>query len=309
MKKVFVTCDMGLFRGCEWYGKVEVDHALCKDIRTLDVADLRDHDAVIHLAALSNDPMGNVNPRLTEDINHKGAVYVARLAKLAGVKRFLFAGSCSVYGKGEKLHLDETAPLAPLTPYAKSKVDAEADILALKDLHFTPVSLRLATAYGSSPLLRLDLVVNQLVAMAYTEGRIALNSDGSSWRPLIHCKDIAAAFVSFLFADAALVKGEAFNVGTENTQIFALARMIQEFFPHSHITFGSDSTPDPRSYCVTFDKLKKALPAFQPHYSLQKGIGELIRDFQVYGLSQKELFSSKFIRLKHLEETRVLSVF
>ena len=192
-----VGCDLQLFEGCNWEPLVEPDRELIKDVRTIETRDLDGCECVMHLAAISNDPMGELNAQLTFDINRDASIRLARMAKQAGVPRFLFAGSCSVYGKGEKLDLDEDDPLNPLTAYARSKIETEQAVSELADASFTPVYLRNATAYGHSPMLRIDLVVNNLLASAMAYGEIRIQSDGSPWRPLIHCRDIARAFAAF----------------------------------------------------------------------------------------------------------------
>ncbi len=214
-------CDLGLFDGCEWEKVVPADRELHKDVRLISLEDLAGHDCVMHLAALSNDPMGEVDAAATYAINRDASIRIAQLAKKAGVPRYLFAASCSVYGAGQKLDLDENDPLNPLTAYAKSKIETEQAVSKLADENFTPAYLRNATAYGHSPMLRIDLVVNNLLACAVATGEIRIMSDGSPWRPLIHCRDIARAFVAFMNAPKARIHNMAVNVGgnTENYQV------------------------------------------------------------------------------------------
>src|SRR3954465_1469804 len=214
-------CDIDLFSGCNWEPIPRADKDLVKDVRQITVDDLKGHDCVMHLAAISNDPMGAINSKLTFDINRDASIRIAQLAKKAGVPRYLFAGSCSVYGKGEKLDLDENDPLNPLTAYAKSKIETEKAVSELADENFSPAFLRNATAYGHSPMLRIDLVVNNLLACAVAIGEIRIMSDGSPWRPLIHCRDIARAFIAFLEAPRSVIHNQSVNVGgdEENYQV------------------------------------------------------------------------------------------
>src|SRR5262249_38994776 len=216
-----VGCDLKLFDGCHWEPMVVPDVDLAKDVRAVEARDLDGCDCVMHLAAISNDPMGDLDPRITLDINRDASIRLAETAKRAGVARFLFAGSCSIYGKGEKLDLDEGAPLTPLTVYAKSKIDPERAVSELADATFSPAYLRTATAYGHSPMLRIDLVVNNLLASALAYGEIRIQSDGSPWRPLVHCRDIARAFAAFGRAPRQVVHNRAVNVGgnSENYQV------------------------------------------------------------------------------------------
>ena len=216
-----IGCDLNLFEGCNWEPLVEPDRELIKDVRAVDARDLDGCDCVMHLAAISNDPMGEMNAQITFDVNRDASIRLAQLAKRAGVPRFLFSGSCSVYGKGEKLDLDENDPLNPLTAYARSKIETERAVSELADPSFTPVYLRNATAYGHSPMLRIDLVVNNLLASAMAYGEIRIQSDGSPWRPLIHCRDIARAFAAFARAPRETVHNKAVNVGanSENYQV------------------------------------------------------------------------------------------
>ena len=208
-----VGCDVGLFDGCNWEPVPQADHDIRKDIRNIEARDLDDCECVMHLAALSNDPMGAVDAALTLDVNRQASIRLAQIAKQAGVPRFLFAGSCSVYGKGQKLDMEESDPLTPLTAYAASKIDTEVAVMALADTTFTPAFLRNATAYGHSPMFRLDLVVNNLLGSALAYGEIRIQSDGTPWRPLIHCRDIARAFVAFAKAPREVIHNRAVNVG------------------------------------------------------------------------------------------------
>src|SRR6516165_1228175 len=228
-----IGCDLGLFQGCDWDPVVAPDRELIQDIRRVEARDLDGCDCVMHLAALSNDPMGAVNAGLTFAINREGSIRLAQLAKRAGVPRFLFAGSCSVYGQGEKLDLDEDDPLNPLTAYARSKIETEAAVAALADRNFSPTFLRNATAYGHSPMLRIDLVVNNLLASALAYGEIRIQSDGTPWRPLIHCRDIARAFLAFAKAAKASIHNRAVNVGAnrQNYQVKDVGDQVKRLVP------------------------------------------------------------------------------
>ena len=257
-----IGCDIGLFEGCNWEPMVEPDSELVKDIREVTALDLVNCDCVMHLAAISNDPMGEINAALTFDINRDASIRLAKIAKEAGVPRFLFAGSCSIYGKGEKLDLDENNPLNPLTAYARSKIETEQAVSELADESFTPVYLRNATAYGHSPMLRIDLVVNNLLASAMAYGEIRIQSDGSPWRPLIHCRDIARAFVAFAEAPREAVHNKAINVGgnSENYQVRDVGNQVQRLIPSAKVVYTGEVGADPRNYRVKFDLLSKVLP-------------------------------------------------
>ncbi|NGX58389.1 MAG: UDP-glucose 4-epimerase [Chlamydiae bacterium] len=297
-------CDCGLFAGCEWYPPTQSDEQWAIDFRELTSDFLTGFDTVIHLGAISNDPMGNMDPELTRSINLEGSIKLAHLAKEVGVERFLFAGSCSVYGQGESLDLDESSRMNPLTVYAESKIEAEKAILALADDSFSPASLRNATAYGSSAMLRLDLVVNNLLACAFTRGDICIKSDGTPWRPLIHCRDIARAFIAFLEAPREAIHAQAVNIGanTENFQVMDVARMVKELIPHAEVVFTGEVGHDPRNYRVNFDLLGRLLPDFKLHYTLESGMRELLEDFQQYGMTLDDFEGGRFIRLHVLQK-------
>lgn len=300
----YVTaCDLLLFDGCEWDSIVQPDSFLHCDIRSLSVSDLEGYDGVMHLAALSNDPMGEIKPGLTHDVNLEGSIHLARLAKEAGVPRFLFASSCSIYGQGETLNLDETASLNPLSAYALSKIEAEKAISQLADAHFSPTFLRNATAYGNSPMLRIDLVVNNLLACAYTRGDIRIMSDGSPWRPLIHCKDIARAFIAFFEAPREVVHNQAVNVGgnEENYQVKDVATKVQTLIPQARVVFTGEVGADPRNYRVNFNRLKELIPTFKLAYTLDKGMEELFQALQDKQFSLADFEGSRFIRIKTLK--------
>ncbi|HXW64593.1 MAG TPA: SDR family oxidoreductase [Burkholderiaceae bacterium] len=296
-------CDLGLFDGCAWEPIVPVDRDLRKDIRDVTINDLAGHDCVMHLAALSNDPMGELDAAATYAINRDSSIRIAQLAKKAGVPRYLFAASCSVYGAGEKLDLDETDRLNPLTAYAKSKIDTELAVSALADHNFTPVYLRNATAYGHSPMLRIDLVVNNLLACAAATGDIRIMSDGSPWRPLIHCRDIARAFIAFMTAPKNRVHNVAVNVGgnAENYQVRDVAEQVKRLVPTAKIVYTGEIGIDPRNYRVKFDLLNKLLPDFKLQYNLATGMDELYRKLIEHRFDKADWEGDQFVRLRALK--------
>jgi nucleoside-diphosphate-sugar epimerase len=296
-------CDLNLFEGCNWQPLVAPDRELVKDIRAIDARDLDGYDCIMHLAALSNDPMGEINAQITFDVNRDASIRLAQIAKRAGVPRFLFSGSCSVYGKGEKLDLGEDDPLNPLTDYARSKIETERAVSELADQSFTPVYLRNATAYGHSPMLRIDLVVNNLLASAMAYGEIRIQSDGSPWRPLIHCRDIARAFVAFATAPRETVHNKAVNVGanSENYQVRNVGDQVQRLIPSAKVVYTGEVGADPRNYRVKFDLLSKLLPDFMFQYELATGMEELHRKMVEHGFGREEFESDRFVRLRTLK--------
>lgn len=301
----FVTgCDIGLFDGCEMDGCVKPDVELKKDFRQLEKKELEGHDVVMHLAAISNDPMGELNEDLTYSVNLEGSVRLAEMAKECGISRFLFSGSCSVYGKGKHLDLCETDELRPLSAYAVSKVEAEKRIAVMADNAFTPVFLRNATAYGYSPMLRIDLVVNNLLASAFAYGDIRIMSDGKPWRPLIHCRDIARAFLAFSLAPKDVVFSRSVNIGgnTENYQVLDIVNKIKKILPDANIVFTGEVGEDPRNYKVNFDLLSQILPGFKLEYDLERGVAELFDKYKRYGFSKKDFEGNKYVRLRMLKE-------
>lgn len=297
-------CDLGLFDGCEWEPMPAADTDLRKDVRSITKDDLDGHDCVMHLAAISNDPMGDMDPDLTYSTNREASIRLAKLAKEAGVGRYLFSGSCSVYGAGEKLDLDENDPLNPLTAYATSKIDTETAVKELADDGFTVAFLRNATAYGHSTNLRIDLVVNNLLGSALSFGEIRIMSDGTPWRPLIHCRDIARAFVAFNDADAATIQGQAVNVGgnSENYQVKDVADQVKRLIPTADVTFTGEVGADPRNYRVKFDMLNRLLPDFELEYDLVKGMEELHRKMVEHKFGAKDFESDQFVRLRTLKK-------
>jgi len=298
-------CDIDLFGGCNWEPVARADKDLVKDVRQIAVDDLKGHDCVMHLAAISNDPMGAINAQLTFDINRDASIRLAQLAKKAGVPRFLFAGSCSVYGQGTKLDLDEGDPLNPLTAYAQSKIETEKAVSELADERFSPAFLRNSTAYGHSPMLRIDLVVNNLLASAMAFGEIRIMSDGSPWRPLIHCRDIARAFLAFASAPRDIIHNKAVNVGanSENYQVRDVADQVQRLMPSARITYTGEVGADPRNYRVNFDMLYRLLPDFKLQYNLKSGMEELHRKMVEHGFTKKDFEGDQFVRLRSIKKT------
>ncbi len=299
-----VGCDLNLFEGCEFSDYIKPDKEIIGDIRDLKKEDLQTVDCVMHLAAISNDPMGDLNPELTYSINREGSINLAKLAKEAGVKRFLFSSSCSIYGKGEKLDLDETANFNPVSAYAESKIAAEEAISKMADNNFSPSFLRNSTAYGYSPMLRIDLVVNNLLACALAKGEIRIMSDGTPWRPLIHCRDIARAFVAFFEADKEIVHNKAVNIGgnKENYQVKDVADMVQNLLPEANIVFTGEVGADPRNYKVKFDLLNKLLPDFKLQYNLKSGMEELFKKYNDADFSLADFEGDKYVRLRTLKK-------
>ena len=296
-------CDIGLFADCAWEPVVPPTHSLNKDIRSVTVDDLRGHDAVMHLAALSNDPIGDLDEALTYQINQEGSVRLAQLAKEAGVAKFLFASSCAIYGLGTKLNMDETDPVNPLTAYARSKIESETRISALADEQFSPVFLRNATAYGHSPMLRIDLVVNNLLGCAVAKGKIAIKSDGTPWRPLIHCRDIARTFVALAEAPRETVHNQTVNVGgnQENYQVKDVADYVQRLLPDAEIVYTGEVGEDPRNYRVNFDRLGAILPDFQLAYTLESGMQELYDKYQEHNFDAQDFDGDQFVRLRTIK--------
>jgi nucleoside-diphosphate-sugar epimerase len=296
--------DTFLFEDCTFGAEDEPIDAIRADVRDAIPDQLRGFDAVVHLAALSNDPLGNLNARCTEEINHRASVRLAQLAKDAGISRFLFASSCSLYGVAGDAMLDETAGFNPITAYGATKVYVEAALSSLADETFSPTFMRNATAYGYSPRLRADLVVNSLVGFAFTTGEVLLQSDGTPWRPLVHVEDICRAFLAVLHAPRDVVHNEAFNVGRtdENYRVRDLAAMVQAVVPGSRIEFAAGGGPDPRCYRVRCDKIAAAVPAFRPKWTVQAGIEELYERYQRFSLTRQEFVGGRYLRIKHIQE-------
>ncbi len=276
---------------------------LRKDVRDLRPSDLAGFHAVVHLAALSNDPMGELQAGWTHQINCEGSLHLARIARDAGVSRFLFSSSCSIYGASENEFATETSPLQPLSAYAISKVNTEEGLDKLATATFSPVSLRNATAYGVSSRLRLDLVLNNLVAWAFTTGRVQIMSDGSPWRPIVHIEDIARAFAAVLSAPREAIHKQAFNVGAteENYQVRDLGQIVSETVAGSIVTYSGASNPDARNYRVNFSKIREALPGFQTEWTARRGAAELLAACRELNLKEADLQSRQYIRLKQLK--------
>jgi nucleoside-diphosphate-sugar epimerase len=299
-----VGVDTYLFEDCTLGAQVADPPSLRCDVRDLGADDLVGYDAVLHLAAISNDPLGDLNPACTYDINHLAAVHLAEQAKQAGVARYVFSSSCSLYGAHGDDHIDESAAFHPVTPYGESKVLAEKGIAALADDDFSPTFLRNATAYGASPRLRGDLVVNNLTGFAFTTGQVLMKSDGSPWRPLVHIKDISRAFLAVVEAPRELMHNEAFNVGatSENYRVREVAQIVGEVVADSRISFTAGAGPDKRNYRVDCSKLAATLPAASPQWTVRKGVEELYDAYQRAELTFEQLTGAQFQRVRRVQE-------
>jgi nucleoside-diphosphate-sugar epimerase len=300
-----VGLDSDLFERCTFSSPPPDVPAIRKDIRDVQASDLRGFDAVIHLAALSNDPLGNLNPTLTYEINHAASVRLAELAKEAQIPRFLFSSSCSTYGAAGEAMVNEEAAFHPVTPYGHSKVLVEQDVAKLADAKFSPTFLRNATAYGVSPRLRFDLVLNNLVAWAFTTGRVYIKSDGTPWRPIVHIEDISRAFMVVLQAPREVIHNQAFNVGLaeENYQIRELAEIVEKQVPGCCVEYAKDAEPDKRSYRVDFSKITRMLPTFKPQWNAARGVKHLYETYLKVGLSLEDFEGPRYKRIDHIKQS------
>jgi nucleoside-diphosphate-sugar epimerase len=298
-----VGLDTGLYDECDFVSAPDPTEDLKVDLRDVTAAHCRGVDAVIHLGALSNDPLGDLNKELTYDINLHASVKLARAAKEAGVPRFLFSSSCSLYGAGGDGFLDETAAFHPVTAYGESKVKVEQEVSKLADKTFTPVYLRNATAYGVSRRLRADIVVNNLVGHAVTTGKVLLQSDGTPWRPLVHIGDIIHAFICCLSAPEGAIHNQAFNVGrkSENFRIREVAETVAAVVPNAEVSFAPGASGDTRDYRVDFSKIESKLPGYKPTWTLRKGIEELYAAYTAHHLAKEEWMGPRYYRLRTIK--------
>jgi nucleoside-diphosphate-sugar epimerase len=298
-----VGLDSYLFERCNFCDGIQPVSSIRKDIRDIILDDLEGVDAILHLAGLSNDPLGDLNPELTQEINYYASVRLAELAKKAGIRRFIFSSSCSNYGAGGTDMLTEESEFNPVTPYGISKVRVEQDVSKLADDHFSPTFLRSATAFGVSPRLRFDLVLNNLVAWAYATGRVHIKSDGTAWRPIVHIEDISRAFLAVLEAPLDVVHNQAFNVGRteDNYRIRELAEIVQQTVPNTTIEYASGGTADKRCYRVDCSKIQRLIPAFQPRWDARKGAVELYEAYRKTDLKVEDFEGERYKRIAHLQ--------
>lgn len=294
--------DSDIFERCTFGDGIVNIPSIRKDVRDVELDDLKGFDAVLHLAGLSNDPLGDLNPQLTYEINHLASVRLAEFAKQAGVERFIFSSSCSNYGAGGEDMLNEESAFNPVTPYGESKVRVEQDVAKLADNRFCPTFLRNATAFGVSPRLRFDLVLNNLTAWAYATGRVFIKSDGTPWRPIVHIEDISRAFLAVLEAPVDRIHNEAFNVGRneDNYRVRELAEIVKETVPGTEIEYAADAGPDKRCYRVDCSKIRRVLPAFQPVWDARKGAKELYDTYRRIGLTVDEFEGVRYKRIAHI---------
>jgi nucleoside-diphosphate-sugar epimerase len=298
-----VGLDTDYYGRCTFTGTVPDVKTINMDVRDVEKHDVEGFDAIIHLAGLSNDPLGDYRPQLTEDINEKASIRLAQIAKKVGVKRFLFASSCSNYGAAGDDFLTEEASFNPVTPYGISKVKVELAVAKMADKNFSPTFIRASTAYGVSPRLRFDLVTNNLTAWAFTTGRVYLKSDGSPWRPIVHIEDISRAYIAALQAPLETVHNEAFNVGTttENYQVREIAEMVKEIVPGCKVDYAPDAGPDERCYRVDCNKIARVMHDFKPQWTARRGIEQLYEAYKKVGLTLEEFEGSKYMRIAHIK--------
>lgn len=302
-----VGLDSFIFEDCTIGDEVESVPSIRKDVRDVDVADLEGFDAVCHLAGISNDPVGDLNPSITYEVNHEASVRLAEISKSAGVERFVFSSSCSIYGSSPGDWVDEHSDINPVTPYGWSKIKVEQDVSPLASDSFSPTFLRNATAYGFSARLRADLVVNNMVGYAVTQQRVFMKSDGTPWRPLAHIEDISRAFLAVIDAPRDVVHNEVFNVGStdENYQIRDVARIVEETVPGASFEMSGTAGPDIRDYRVNCDKIKTAIPTYETKWDIASGAAELFRAFRDYELTEERFFGT-LLRINHIKRQQQL---
>ncbi|MCP3919692.1 MAG: NAD(P)-dependent oxidoreductase [bacterium] len=299
-----VGFDSGLFQGCEFDDPLSQCETIRADVRDVNASQLHGLDAIIHLAGISNDPLGDLNPDCTYDINHRASVRLAEEAKKSGVPRFLHSSSCSLYGAQGDAPIDESGEFNPVTPYGESKVFVERDVAPMADDDFSPTFLRNATAYGLSPRLRGDLVINNLTGYAFTTGKVLMKSDGTPWRPLVHIRDISLAFIAAMNAPRELIHNKAFNVGrtSENYQIRDVAKIVEEVVPNSTVQLADKAGPDKRNYRVNCDLIERTLSEYKPEWTVRRGVEELYEAYKAHGLTLEEFESSRYLRIRHVAE-------